>query len=83
MSSKVQCRVCGKEYTPCRSLLYNPSVFNWREVACSPQCGQIYLDRIIASRAPVEEAPASAEVTIEEAPKKAARKKRTVKKESE
>ena len=54
-SQMVKCRVCGKEHKPCKSAKYDPTVFNWREVACSPQCGQIYLERIIASRAPAVE----------------------------
>lgn len=53
MSQTAKCRVCGKEYTPCKSAKYDPTVFNWREVACSPQCGQTYLEQIIASRTPV------------------------------
>lgn len=27
-----------------------PGVFHWQEVACSPECGEEYLKRIIASR---------------------------------
>lgn len=43
------CRVCGKEYDTCRTP--NPSgIFRWRDVACSPRCGQIYLTRIMESR---------------------------------
>lgn len=50
MTSKKQCRVCGKDYEPCRSTKLQPSVFRWREVACSPECGAIYLRRIQESR---------------------------------
>lgn len=44
------CRVCGKEYESCRSANRNAGVFRWQEVACSPECGAIYLDRINKSR---------------------------------
>ncbi len=44
------CRVCGKEYEACRSIKTGDVAFNWREVACSPECGKIYLQRIMASR---------------------------------
>lgn len=44
------CRVCGKEYESCRSANRNAGVFRWQEVACSPECGAIYLDRINESR---------------------------------
>lgn len=62
------CRVCGKEYTPCKSAKYDPKVFNWKEVACSAECGSIYLQRVLASRAP---APA-------EKPKRVASRKKPV-----
>ncbi len=45
-----KCRVCGKEYEACHTLKMNSDVFRWQEVACSPECGGIYLSRIRASR---------------------------------
>lgn len=45
-----KCRVCGKEYETCRSVNRNAGVFRWQEVACSPECGAIYLQRIEESR---------------------------------
>lgn len=51
MSSLAKCRVCGKEYKPCRSVVSN-GVFRWQAVACSPECGAKYLARIEESRAP-------------------------------
>ncbi len=54
-SVKMSCRVCGKEYEPCRTATRRPNVFHWQEVACSPECGAIYLHRIIESRKPAEE----------------------------
>lgn len=50
MSSMAKCRVCGKEYEPCRSAKLHDGVFRWREVACSPDCGAIYLQQINESR---------------------------------
>lgn len=50
MTPKKQCRVCGKDYEPCHSTKLQPGVFRWREVACSPECGAIYLQRIQESR---------------------------------
>lgn len=51
MGSTAKCRVCGKEYTPCRTIAVN-GVFRWQAVACSPECGAEYLKRIEASRSP-------------------------------
>lgn len=53
------CRVCGATYEACNSARSGNKAFNWREVACSPECGMVYLDKITASRSivePVEEA---------------------------
>ena len=50
------CRVCGKTYEACRSIKTGSSVFNWREVACSPECGSSYLKQVMASRSAVSEA---------------------------
>lgn len=48
------CRVCGAKYEACNSARTGNSAFNWREVACSPECGMVYLDKITASRRIVE-----------------------------
>lgn len=61
-ASKV-CRVCGKEYEACRSANRNAGVFRWQEVACSPECGTAYLEKINESR------------NLAAAPKRTARKK--------
>ena len=45
------CRVCGKEYEACHTLKRIAGVFRWQDVACSPECGSIYLAKIEASRA--------------------------------
>ena len=67
------CRVCGKEYEACHTLRPNlNSEFRWQEVACSPECGQVYLRRILISRGLI--APDTAETAEpEEKPVKKAR----------
>ena len=50
------CRVCGATYEACRSIRTGDGVFNWREVACSPECGEVYLRQVMASRNKVEPA---------------------------
>lgn len=51
---KKVCRVCGKAYTACRTWNSDSSVFRWQDVACSPDCGEEYLRRVLAARAPKE-----------------------------
>ena len=48
------CRVCGKPFVPCGKSSAEIGAFNYREVSCSPECGQVYLKRVIASRQPVK-----------------------------
>ncbi len=52
------CRVCGKTYESCRSIKTGSSVFNWREMCCSPECGQIYFQRVQEARNPAPKAKA-------------------------
>ena len=47
--AQLTCRVCGKRYEACLSERYN-GVFRWQDVACSPECGDEYLNRILVSR---------------------------------
>lgn len=44
------CRVCGAQYEACRSVRAGNNVFNWREVACSPECGAAYFKRVMDAR---------------------------------
>lgn len=78
-----RCRVCGKEYEACRSAKRVDGVYRWKEVACSPECGQVYLARILESRKPaVEEkivASSTEEETIEISKPKQVKKKVTAK----
>lgn len=45
-----KCRVCGKSYEACHTARHIAGVFRWQEVACSPECGGIYLAKIEESR---------------------------------
>lgn len=45
-----KCRVCGKEYEACHTNKSSTASFRWQDVACSPECGAIYLAQIRASR---------------------------------
>lgn len=58
VSRMITCRVCGKSYQACNSVRRGDAVFNWREFACSPQCGEKYFALIEESRKPKQEAPA-------------------------
>lgn len=44
------CSVCGNTYESCKSVRTGRPVFNWREVSCSPECGQVYLEMVMESR---------------------------------
>ena len=48
------CRVCGATYEACNSARSGVNAFNWREVACSPECGMVYLEKVTASRSVAE-----------------------------
>lgn len=50
MTQKMKCRVCDKDYEPCRNACVQDGVFRWREVACSPECGAIYLQMVMEAR---------------------------------
>ena len=50
-----KCRVCGKEYEASRSARRGDGVFRWREVACSPEHGAIYLAEVLAARSQAAE----------------------------
>ena len=74
------CRVCGTQYEACRTSRTADGVFRWQEVACTPECGAIYLKRINLSRGivsePVEAAEKKAEETVETKAEKKSAKKR-------
>lgn len=47
--------MCGKRYEACHTP-NTTGVFRWRDVACSIECGRIYLERIEQSRKPAIDA---------------------------
>lgn len=50
MSGKTKiCRVCGREYIACKTP-NTESVFRWKDVACSRECGAEYLRRVLVAR---------------------------------
>ena len=49
-----QCRVCGKEYKMCRTVKTVRGAYDWRRVACSPECGAAYFAEIQRTRAAAE-----------------------------
>lgn len=53
----IPCRVCGKMFTPCNKTSGALGAFNYREVACSPECGTEYLRRVQAARQKSSNAP--------------------------
>lgn len=69
------CRVCGKKYKGCRTAEQASGVFRWQAVSCSPECGEIYLQRILESRK-----PAVAEKVEEEAEQVQKRQRRKIRK---
>lgn len=64
MVGKLKCRICDKEYEGCRTAKFVPGQFRWQDVACCPEHGSIYLERIIASRNKTESAVPKEEVII-------------------
>lgn len=44
------CRVCGRSYEACRTVNSALGVFRWQDVACSPECGATYLQKLNESR---------------------------------
>lgn len=80
---KMICRVCGKEYAACLNVKTAPGVFRWQEMCCSPECGDVYLSRVIASRTPKTEEPVTASRTnAKRSRKKTAEKQEPVPEES-
>lgn len=45
------CKVCGKEYEYCHTVRQVSGVFRYQDVACCPEHGSIYLEKVLASRA--------------------------------
>ena len=66
MKATLRCRVCGKKYKVCNSVKPGVGIFNWREVACSPDCGAKYLAAIMESRGITPNAIAENETSVPE-----------------
>lgn len=49
-----KCKVCKREYEACHTNKVSGG-FRWQDVACSPECGAIYLARVMEARAPKSE----------------------------
>ena len=45
------CKVCGKEYPYCKTILKEGEIFRWQDVACCQEHGSKYFSLILASRA--------------------------------
>ena len=53
----VPCRVCGKAFVPCNKPSNVIGAFNYRSIACSPECGAEYLRRVQAARQATQGSP--------------------------
>lgn len=65
----VSCRVCGKEFVPCNKPSSVLGAFNYRAIACSPECGAEYLRRVQEARRQTVSSPApdaKASTSVEE-----------------
>lgn len=58
-----KCKVCGCEYEYCHTQRLVAGVFRWQDVACSPEHGQEYLERVIASRSKTGAATVASETS--------------------
>lgn len=60
---KVQkpCKVCGKMYTPCADCENDKTMFRWRTVACSIECGRKYFELVENARKSNKESSDSTE----------------------
>jgi len=74
----IPCKACGKSFVPCLTVLTES--FNYKTVACSPECGREYFRLIEESRTPKAKMTAEIKETMEEPVYK---KKMKFKKENE
>lgn len=47
---QIQCRVCGKLFTPCSYCSEHNDTFRWRNFACSIECAREYIAKVEAVR---------------------------------
>lgn len=85
MTYKVQkpCKVCGKMYTPCVDCERDQSIFHWRTVACSVECGLEFFRQVEEARKPKETEHKEESVPVSEETKTIKKKKSTVKNNEE
>jgi len=53
MAEKANCRVCGKEFSPCKGVTGIPpdqQPFNWRKICCCVACGSQFINSVLESR---------------------------------
>lgn len=71
-----QCKICGREYEYCRSMLPDTGIFRWQDVACCQEHGTQYFRLVLEARG--ESLPEELMPSDGEAPKKKTRKKKSV-----
>lgn len=76
-----ECKVCGKRYVGCTTAEKYDGVFRYQTVTCSPECGAIYLARVMASRGISAEPQKTEPETARPAAEKKTRKRSVKKKE--
>ena len=62
------CKICGKEYPYCKTVLKDGEIFRWQDVACCEEHGSEYFAQIFASRNGDAPALSKPEVTVPIAP---------------
>lgn len=45
-----KCKICGKDYEYCRSMLPDTDMFRWQDVACCKEHGEQYLRLVLEAR---------------------------------
>lgn len=73
------CKICGSAYEYCRTAITGPEMFRWQDVACCPEHGAQYFERVMEARgqkpaeAPAQQEPEAAKAET----KQRSRKKKT------
>lgn len=62
---KKNCRICGKEYTPCSYCENDKMAFHYRTICCSRKCAEVYLARVLEARQKVNEIKESEAISQE------------------
>lgn len=60
------CKVCGKEYPYCKTVLKNGEIFRWQDVACCEEHGAEYFSAIMAARGEAKPVIKEEPVVVEE-----------------